>query len=67
MTHATETGDALISRQEILCALDYLNYLDKRLEHNEDAWWEISRQVNRLQTWLERVAAKIEVTDTEVK
>ena len=49
-------ADIKLSRNEILSALDYLTYLDRRLEHAEDAWWEISRQVKRLEKWLERVS-----------
>ena len=51
-----------LSRREILSALDYLNYLDKRLELNEDAWWEVTRQVTRLQAWLERLSEQLEPT-----
>jgi len=49
--------DIKLSRTEILSALDYMTYLDKRLERAEDAWWEISHQVKRLEKWLERVSA----------
>ena len=46
---------AKLTHTEILCALDYLNYLDNRLELVEDTCGEMCHQINRLQHWLERL------------
>jgi hypothetical protein len=45
-----------LSHTEILSALDYLSYLDKRLELVEDTCGEMCHQIGKLQHWLERLS-----------
>lgn len=49
--------DVALSRHEVLCALDYLHYLDGRLDSVEDMCGEMSFKLASLQAWLESAIA----------
>jgi hypothetical protein len=44
-----------VDRAAVLSALDYLQYLDDRMDTIEAACSEMCRQINKLQLWLERL------------